>query len=76
MSTTPLAAPPPEHCPGVNTENSGKADACKGCANQSICATAPKGPDPGTSTIIILFDLNCQIYQQLQKECLPSNIKY
>ena len=24
----------PEHCPGVGTEQSGKADACDGCPNQ------------------------------------------
>ena len=24
----------PEHCPGVGTEESGKADACNGCPNQ------------------------------------------
>lgn len=34
-------------CPGVGSENAGKADACQGCPNQSICSTAPKGPDPG-----------------------------
>ena len=26
----------PEHCPGVGTEQSGKADACAGCPNQVI----------------------------------------
>ncbi|CAG8604347.1 9085_t:CDS:2 [Paraglomus occultum] len=36
----------PEHCPGPETEEAGKAAVCAGCPNQSICATAPKGPDP------------------------------
>lgn len=37
----------PEHCPGVDSDQAGKADACAGCANQDICATnKPKGPDP------------------------------
>lgn len=41
-----LAAPEPEHCPGTESEMAGKADACAGCPNQAICASAPKGPDP------------------------------
>ncbi|KAF5099291.1 hypothetical protein D0Z00_001695 [Geotrichum galactomycetum] len=36
----------PEHCPGTESELAGKADACAGCPNQEICASAPKGPDP------------------------------
>ncbi|EGC39165.1 nucleotide binding protein 1 [Dictyostelium purpureum] len=40
-----LVAPPPEHCPGTQSEMSGKSAACAGCPNQQICA-APKGPDP------------------------------
>lgn len=35
-----------EHCPGPESESAGKSDACEGCPNQEICATAPKGPDP------------------------------
>ncbi|CAA6659665.1 unnamed protein product [Spirodela intermedia] len=35
-----------EHCPGTRSEAAGKSDACKGCPNQEVCATAPKGPDP------------------------------
>ncbi|KAJ3671536.1 hypothetical protein LUZ60_007615 [Juncus effusus] len=35
-----------EHCPGPQSESAGKSDACAGCPNQEICATAPKGPDP------------------------------
>lgn len=38
--------PPPEHCPGPENEQAGKADACAGCPNQEICSSAPKGPDP------------------------------
>ncbi|THY11357.1 cytosolic Fe-S cluster assembly factor NBP35 [Aureobasidium pullulans] len=37
---------PPEHCPGPESQSAGKGDACAGCPNQQICATAPKGPDP------------------------------
>lgn len=36
----------PEHCPGTESEQAGKADACQGCPNQDACQTAPKGPDP------------------------------
>lgn len=35
-------------CPGTEAEEAGKASACDGCPNQQICATAPKGSDPGT----------------------------
>ncbi|CAI7610130.1 hypothetical protein N7533_004594 [Penicillium manginii] len=41
-----LVAPEPEHCPGPESEKAGQGDACAGCPNQQICATAPKGPDP------------------------------
>lgn len=41
-----LAAPEPENCPGPESQQAGKMDACAGCPNQQICATAPKGPDP------------------------------
>lgn len=41
-----LKAAPPEHCPGPESEQAGKQDACAGCPNQAICASAPKGPDP------------------------------
>ena len=36
----------PEHCPGTQSEEAGKAASCEGCPNQNVCATAPKGPDP------------------------------
>jgi Mrp family chromosome partitioning ATPase len=41
-----LVAPEPEHCPGPESQEAGKADSCAGCPNQAICASAPKGPDP------------------------------
>ncbi|KAF9914388.1 cytosolic Fe-S cluster assembly factor nbp35 [Lobosporangium transversale] len=44
MSPAPENAP--EHCPGTESEQAGKASACEGCPNQNACATAPKGPDP------------------------------
>jgi Mrp family chromosome partitioning ATPase len=46
-----LVAPEPEHCPGPESEQAGKGDACNGCPNQQICATAPKGPDPDIPVI-------------------------
>ncbi len=36
----------PAHCPGTESEQAGKADACAGCPNQDACSSAPKGPDP------------------------------
>jgi len=41
----------PEECPGLGTEDAGKADACAGCPNRSICASGEAGaeaaaPDP------------------------------
>lgn len=29
----------PEHCPGTESEGAGKASACAGCPNQTICAS-------------------------------------
>ncbi|KAK3990849.1 cytosolic Fe-S cluster assembly factor NBP35 [Cladorrhinum sp. PSN332] len=46
-----LVAPEPEHCPGPESEQAGKADSCAGCPNQQICASAPKGPDPDIAII-------------------------
>ena len=46
-----LVAPEPEHCPGPESEQAGAADSCKGCPNQAICASAPKGPDPDIPVI-------------------------
>jgi Mrp family chromosome partitioning ATPase len=41
-----LVVPEPEHCPGPESQQAGKADSCAGCPNQAVCASAPKGPDP------------------------------
>lgn len=46
-----LVAPEPEHCPGPESNDAGKADSCAGCPNQAICASAPKGPDPDVPVI-------------------------
>ncbi|KAF2861825.1 protein NBP35 [Piedraia hortae CBS 480.64] len=51
LRKAPLVAPEPEHCPGPEGEQAGKADACAGCPNQKICASTPKGPDPDTPLI-------------------------
>ncbi|CAO3633265.1 unnamed protein product [Cunninghamella echinulata] len=40
-----------EHCPGPESQQAGKEDACAGCPNQQICATTPKGPDPDIPAI-------------------------
>ncbi|GIX84886.1 nuclear receptor-binding protein homolog [Caerostris extrusa] len=40
------------HCPGVESESAGKAEACAGCPNQKICASAkPSEPDPDIEII-------------------------
>lgn len=42
----------PEHCPGTESEEAGKASACEGCPNQKICLSAkPQGPDPALEVI-------------------------
>ncbi|KAH3683406.1 hypothetical protein WICPIJ_005625 [Wickerhamomyces pijperi] len=46
-----LKEPEPEHCPGPESEDAGKGDACDGCANQEICESLPKGPDPDMNLI-------------------------
>ncbi len=47
QKTSLLKEPEPEHCPGVESEQAGKADACEGCPNQNICSSKiPLGPDP------------------------------
>ncbi|KAK2080589.1 hypothetical protein QBZ16_000443 [Prototheca wickerhamii] len=51
----PAGASPPEnaneHCPGPESSGAGQADACRGCPNQSVCASGPKGPDPDLAAI-------------------------
>src|SRR3569833_4059303 len=44
-------APEPEACPGPESEQAGKADACAGCPKASISASTPKGPDPDLDAI-------------------------
>ncbi|XP_050686468.1 cytosolic Fe-S cluster assembly factor nubp1-like [Eriocheir sinensis] len=45
MSSVPQDAP--EHCPGTNSQDAGKADACAGCPNQQVCASGDTAaPDP------------------------------
>uniref|UniRef100_A0A6P7G6C9 Cytosolic Fe-S cluster assembly factor NUBP1 homolog n=1 Tax=Diabrotica virgifera virgifera TaxID=50390 RepID=A0A6P7G6C9_DIAVI len=47
-----MASAVPEHCPGVESENAGRASACAGCPNQNICASSdPKKPDPGIDLV-------------------------
>ncbi|XP_067944708.1 cytosolic Fe-S cluster assembly factor NUBP1 homolog [Watersipora subatra] len=43
---------PPEHCPGTDSTEAGKASACQGCPNQQICASAKPAPvDPAIQLI-------------------------
>ncbi|XP_058835394.1 cytosolic Fe-S cluster assembly factor NUBP1 homolog [Topomyia yanbarensis] len=54
MSATEVANKPsdaPEHCPGTQSNDAGKASACAGCPNQQICASGPKGPDPSLALV-------------------------
>lgn len=34
-----MEAPPPKHCPGVESDEAGKAGPCAGCPNQKICSS-------------------------------------
>lgn len=44
----------PEHCPGTESDQAGKASACAGCPNQQICASGEaKKPDPAVSEIFL-----------------------
>ncbi|CAB3259529.1 unnamed protein product [Arctia plantaginis] len=50
MSNVPENAP--QHCPGTQSEDAGKASACAGCPNQNICSSGvPAGPDPAIQLI-------------------------
>jgi len=52
MSNNNLVAPPPEHCPGTQSEKAGKESACAGCPNQTICASGQaREADPAVSEI-------------------------
>ncbi|XP_043237427.1 cytosolic Fe-S cluster assembly factor nubp1-A-like [Amphibalanus amphitrite] len=42
----------PEHCPGTESEDAGKASSCAGCPNQQICASGQaRAPDPDLGKI-------------------------
>lgn len=48
----------PEHCPGVQNEMAGKADACAGCPNQSICASGEaRKENPGKGLLVLIVRL-------------------
>lgn len=52
-----MSAEVPEHCPGTDSEEAGKASACQGCPNQKICASAqPAPPDPALPIINQRFE--------------------
>ncbi|XP_063842276.1 cytosolic Fe-S cluster assembly factor nubp1-like isoform X3 [Scylla paramamosain] len=39
-------------CPGTNSQDAGKADACAGCPNQQVCASgAAAAPDPDLAVV-------------------------
>jgi Mrp family chromosome partitioning ATPase len=46
-----LVSPAPAHCVGPQSAQAGKAEGCAGCPNQSVCASAPKGPDPDIAAV-------------------------
>ncbi len=49
-------------CPGTDSEDRGKGTACQGCPNQTVCASTPKGPDPGIiNSFFGNYDSNCFI---------------
>lgn len=57
-------------CPGTQSEAAGKASACEGCPNQKICASAPKGPDPGKE---IYFKI-CNLINIVDIEHIKENL--
>lgn len=48
-----LIAPPPEHCPGPESEDAGKTSACEGCPNQAICASSKKEKETPADKAIV-----------------------
>ncbi|KAH0632056.1 hypothetical protein JD844_020110 [Phrynosoma platyrhinos] len=43
---------PPQECPGTGSDQAGKAEACRGCPNQGVCASGRlEGPDPAIEEI-------------------------
>lgn len=77
MCSFVLFAESSSDCPGPQSESAGKSDACEGCPNQEVCATAPKGPDPGilslTSTTEILLCFSCKLKLDLVTYLISSN---
>ncbi|XP_044007647.1 cytosolic Fe-S cluster assembly factor NUBP1 homolog [Aphidius gifuensis] len=62
MADVPEQAP--EHCPGTQSEQAGKASACAGCPNQNICSSgATNQPDPGMA--LVKEKLSCVKYKIL-----------
>jgi Mrp family chromosome partitioning ATPase len=51
MSDSQQLSNPNGECVGPSSEMAGKAASCQGCPNASICASAPKGPDPDLAVI-------------------------
>lgn len=43
----------PDHCPGIESSQAGKADACAGCPNRGLCSSGQlqSGPDPKVAEI-------------------------
>ncbi|XP_012261962.1 cytosolic Fe-S cluster assembly factor NUBP1 homolog [Athalia rosae] len=47
-----VVADVPDHCPGTQSENAGKASACAGCPNQNICSSGEANKvDPGVELV-------------------------
>lgn len=47
-----VPADAPEHCPGTESEDAGKASSCAGCPNQAVCASGQaRGPDPDVAKV-------------------------
>jgi len=51
LVTLPSMNKPNDACPGTATEQAGKADACAGCPNQTICSTNEPVIDPDIALI-------------------------
>ena len=43
----------PEHCPGVKSQNAGKASPCAGCPNQKICSSGQAAKDGENNAVEI-----------------------
>lgn len=52
MYSKPVPDNAPEHCPGTQSDQAGKASSCQGCPNQKLCASGEtKAPDPAIAEI-------------------------